>query len=105
MLEAVLSVCNQNARIPACGMISQYNVPDKEGVKNLFAVRLASHIITPVLPLHFTVLCAWTAAYLGLQPVDKPFKSKLLTADSAEFLDPHCLHIDLGFALLSGMKG
>ena len=38
MLEAVLNVCNLNARIPACGMISQYNVPDKEGVRNLFAV-------------------------------------------------------------------
>lgn len=38
MLEAVLNVCNNNARIPACGMISQYNVPDKEGVRNLFAV-------------------------------------------------------------------
>ena len=47
MLEAVLNVCNQNARIPACGMISQYNVPDKEGVRNLFAVGLG----LPTLPL------------------------------------------------------
>ena len=38
MLEAVLSVCNKDARIPVCGMISQYNVEDKEGVKNLFLV-------------------------------------------------------------------
>ena len=33
-----MNVCNNRARIPACGMISQYNVPDKEGVRNLFAV-------------------------------------------------------------------
>ncbi|KAL3157229.1 hypothetical protein ABBQ38_001466 [Trebouxia sp. C0009 RCD-2024] len=38
MLEAVLDVCNKNARIPTCGMISQYNVPDKVGVRNLFQV-------------------------------------------------------------------
>ena len=41
MLEAVLNVCNRNARIPACGMISQYNIQDKEGIKNLFAVGTA----------------------------------------------------------------
>ena len=41
MLEAVLDVCNKHARIPACGMISQYNktAQDKDGVTNLFAVR------------------------------------------------------------------
>lgn len=42
MLEAVLSVCNKDARIPVCGMISQYNVEDKEGVKNLFLVCTCS---------------------------------------------------------------
>lgn len=40
MLEAVLDVCNKHARIPACGMISQYNktAQDKDGVTNLFAI-------------------------------------------------------------------
>ena len=42
MLEAVLTVCNKDARIPVCGMISQYNVEDKEGVKNLFLVCTCS---------------------------------------------------------------
>ncbi len=39
MLEAVLNVCNSGARIPCCGMISQYNVQDKEGIRNLFMVN------------------------------------------------------------------
>lgn len=41
MLEAVLDVCNKNARIVACGMISQYNktAADRDGVSNLFNVR------------------------------------------------------------------
>lgn len=38
MLEAVLDVCNSGARIPCCGMISQYNVQEKEGIRNLFNV-------------------------------------------------------------------
>jgi len=36
MLDAVLVVCNSNARIAACGMISQYNRPDgHEGIFNI----------------------------------------------------------------------
>lgn len=38
MLEAVLNVANSRARIPCCGMISQYNVQDKEGIRNMFMV-------------------------------------------------------------------
>ena len=40
MLEAVLNVANSRARIPCCGMISQYNVQDKEGIRNMFMVSL-----------------------------------------------------------------
>ncbi len=40
MLEAVLNVANSKARIPCCGMISQYNVQDKEGIRNMFMVSL-----------------------------------------------------------------
>ena len=42
MLEAVLDVCNSGARIPCCGMISQYNVQEKEGIRNLLNVSLSS---------------------------------------------------------------
>ena len=38
MLDAVLKNINQNARIPLCGMISQYNLVRQEGVHNLIAV-------------------------------------------------------------------
>lgn len=40
MLEAVLDVANSKARIPCCGMISQYNVQDKEGIRNMFMVSV-----------------------------------------------------------------
>eukprot|EP00882_Tetradesmus_deserticola_P000733 GHRQ01000800.1.p1 GENE.GHRQ01000800.1~~GHRQ01000800.1.p1 ORF type:complete len:361 (+),score=177.76 GHRQ01000800.1:181-1263(+) len=38
VLETVLELCRPHARIVACGMISQYDLPDEEkyGVKNLF---------------------------------------------------------------------
>lgn len=35
MLEAVLNNCNKFARVPVCGMISQYNLEQPEGVHNL----------------------------------------------------------------------
>lgn len=37
-LEAALEHMNQNGRIVACGMISQYNAPDAVGVRNLFYI-------------------------------------------------------------------
>jgi hypothetical protein len=38
LLDAVLALCNPFARIPLCGMISQYNAgDDRYGVKNLMA--------------------------------------------------------------------
>jgi NADPH-dependent curcumin reductase len=37
ILDAVLTRCNPFARIPLCGMISQYNAVDRYGVKNLMA--------------------------------------------------------------------
>ncbi len=38
MLEAVLEHVNLHARIVACGMISQYNLTEPEGIHNLFKV-------------------------------------------------------------------
>uniref|UniRef100_A0A383WMI6 Alcohol dehydrogenase-like C-terminal domain-containing protein n=1 Tax=Tetradesmus obliquus TaxID=3088 RepID=A0A383WMI6_TETOB len=40
VLETVIEMCRPHARIVACGMISQYDLPDEEkyGVKNLFHV-------------------------------------------------------------------
>ncbi|KAJ7553868.1 hypothetical protein O6H91_06G116500 [Diphasiastrum complanatum] len=38
MLEAVLENINKFGRIPACGMISQYNLEKPEGVSNLFRI-------------------------------------------------------------------
>jgi len=38
MLEAALGAVNPHARIVACGMISQYNLAEPEGVKNLMAI-------------------------------------------------------------------
>ena len=35
-----MNVANSRARIPCCGMISQYNVQDKEGIRNMFMVSL-----------------------------------------------------------------
>jgi len=37
-LEAVLSNMRNHGRIPACGMISQYNLEQPEGVRNLFHI-------------------------------------------------------------------
>ncbi|KAG2615396.1 2-alkenal reductase (NADP(+)-dependent)-like isoform X2 [Panicum virgatum] len=37
-LEAVLSNMRNHGRIPACGMISQYNLEQPEGVRNLFQI-------------------------------------------------------------------
>jgi NADPH-dependent curcumin reductase CurA len=39
MLEAVLQNVNVHARIPVCGMISQYNLEEGEGIKGLIQVR------------------------------------------------------------------
>ncbi|WVZ89100.1 hypothetical protein U9M48_035553 [Paspalum notatum var. saurae] len=38
MLEAVLSNMRNHGRIPTCGMISQYNLEQPEGVHNLFEI-------------------------------------------------------------------
>lgn len=40
VLEQVIDMCRPHARIVACGMISQYDLPDQEkyGVKNLFNI-------------------------------------------------------------------
>ena len=38
MLDAVLQLCNFHARIVACGMVSQYNLEEPEGIKYLFNV-------------------------------------------------------------------
>ncbi|OIW01072.1 hypothetical protein TanjilG_14255 [Lupinus angustifolius] len=50
-LDAVLSNLKVHARIPVCGMISQYNLTEQEGVKNLSKliynrVRLQGFIVT-----------------------------------------------------------
>jgi len=37
-LDAVLENINAHARIPVCGMISQYNVKDPYGIKNLMSI-------------------------------------------------------------------
>ncbi len=37
LLDAVLARCNPFARIPLCGMVSQYNAVDRYGVQNLMA--------------------------------------------------------------------
>jgi NADPH-dependent curcumin reductase CurA len=52
LLDAVLALCNPFARIPLCGMISQYNAgDDRYGVKNLMAavgmrIKLQGFIIS-----------------------------------------------------------
>lgn len=38
MLEAVLLIMKSSGRITACGMISQYNLKEEEGVRNLFSI-------------------------------------------------------------------
>ncbi len=38
LLDAVLARCNPFARLPFCGMVSQYNAVDRYGAKNLMAV-------------------------------------------------------------------
>lgn len=52
MLDAVLTVCNSNARVAACGMISQYNRPDDQepifNIANIIGkkIRLEGFIVS-----------------------------------------------------------
>jgi NADPH-dependent curcumin reductase len=55
LLDAVLARCNPFARIPLCGMISQYNAVDRYGVQNLMAavamrIKLQGFIVSDHLP-------------------------------------------------------
>lgn len=54
ILDAVLPLLNQNARVPVCGQISQYNATDRAGLRNAGAIldkcltirgfRIGSHL-------------------------------------------------------------
>jgi NADPH-dependent curcumin reductase len=65
LLDAVLALCNPFARIPVCGMISQYNAGDERyGVKNLMAtvgmrIKLQGFIVSDNMSL-------WPAALAEL---------------------------------------
>lgn len=39
MLDAVLQNVNVHARIVVCGMVSQYNLEEKDGIRNIIHVR------------------------------------------------------------------
>jgi NADPH-dependent curcumin reductase CurA len=70
MLEAVLLQLNPYARIVACGMISQYNLAEPEGVKNLGTmvgnkVRMQGFIVSDHMDLlaeFRTEMSAWLAS-------------------------------------------
>jgi NADPH-dependent curcumin reductase CurA len=55
LLDAVLARCNPFARIPLCGMVSQYNAVERYGVQNLMAavgmrIRLQGFIVSDHMP-------------------------------------------------------
>ena len=70
MLEAVLLQLNPYARIVACGMISQYNLEQPEGVRNLGTmvgnkVKMQGFIVSDHMDLQaafFAEMSAWLAA-------------------------------------------
>ena len=69
MLEAVLLQLNPYARIVACGMISQYNLEEPEGVKNLSTmvgnkVKMQGFIVSDYMDLQpefFAEMSKWMA--------------------------------------------
>ena len=66
MLDAVLGHMNDHGRIVACGMISQYNLSEAEGVRNLMAIvrnrlRMQGYIVSD----HYDRLPAFMADVSG----------------------------------------